>query len=128
MADCIVSKHAEAEEPATMEDRVVSQHAESASTPYPKFRVFYANAGQTQQMWRSTGAKSEYEKFAQTIEMIFVEFEADLVLLCALGHHSNGLADCKWTPMEVLRQHPNLMKIADSTSMDKAWGKEALGP
>ena len=86
-------------------DRVASQYAaEDTNRVSHELRVFYANVGQTQDMWTCKKASEHVDKFARTVEILFLYWKADVVCLCELGHHSRGLAGSRFTakdPKEV---------------------------
>ena len=88
--------------------RSAHQHADEI-----ELRLFYANVGQTMDMWGANNALQHHALFARTVEMLVLDFKADVLWLCEAGHHSNSPAGSQLTPKQVLEQRPLLNAVAD---------------
>jgi len=78
-----------------------------------ELKLAYLNVGQTIQMWTGRNAKDHQDKFARTIEVIMLNSQVDILWLCEVGNHSDGLAGSEVTPKQVLQRRKKLNDQAD---------------
>ena len=99
--------------------RVASQHAAAdcvASQHAVAIRLFFANVGQTKDMWTGKNALQHAGRFARTVEHLMIDYKADVLWLCEVGHHTDGLRGSQLIPKGVLLESaeaPRLMAIKD---------------
>ena len=95
----VASQHADA-------DCVVSQHAVA-------IRLFFANVGQTNDMWTGQNALQHAGRFARTVEHLMIDYKADVLWLCEVGHHTDGLRGSKYTPKEMLLESGEASRLME---------------